>query len=72
MSQLSDKTILYQLDQVDQGGDIMELFEDRLHYLAKEWGYEIEEDEASPYYGSIRLPDGRHADLTFESVIHDG
>jgi hypothetical protein len=60
MSQLPDSVIEYQLDKVDQGGDVSDLFEARMHLLAEEWGYEMNEDDPA-----IILPDGREALLYF-------
>jgi hypothetical protein len=64
MTQVSDEAIIYQLEKVDSGGAVMELFEDRIYYLAKEWGYEIDEDT-----DEIVLPDGRRAGLAFTAYI---
>lgn len=69
MSGVTDKAIIYQLEKVDQGGDVQDLFEARMEYLAEQWGFEIEEDADSPNVGDIKLPDGRHAGLTFEAYI---
>ena len=62
---ISDGAIIYQLDKVDQAGAVTDLFEDRMEFLAKEWGYEYNEG------GWIDLPDGRRATLTFEPIIED-
>jgi hypothetical protein len=67
--EVTDEAVIYQLEKVDQGGAIQDLFESRMYFLADEWGYEICEDEDCPEYGSILLPDGRHASLTFEAYI---
>ena len=67
--QFHDDVIRYQLEKVDQGGDIQELFEQHLHYLAEVWGLDLVDDDKSPHYGDIRLPDGRHAGLCVEAFI---
>lgn len=69
---VSDEAIIYQLEKVDQGGDITDILESRMAFLASEWGYEIEDDETHDHYGDIRLPDGRHAGFEFHAVIRDG
>lgn len=71
MKHLDLEALIYQLEKVDSGGEVQELFEDRLHYVAKQFDLEIEEDDESPYIGAIKLPDGGHADLTFSVYIVD-
>lgn len=66
---ISDEAIIYQLDKVDQGGAIADEFEGRIAWLAEELSWEVCDDEECPEYGSLLLPDGRHAGLTFESYI---
>lgn len=66
-----DRAILYQLEKVDQGGDVLTLFEDRLEEVAKAFGLIREDDEDSPHYGDIKLPDGRYATLSFAAEIID-
>jgi hypothetical protein len=65
-SQLPDEVIRYQLDKVNQGGAVYELFEGRVQFLAEVWGYETTEDG-----DGIILPDGRIATLEYEVVIRD-
>jgi hypothetical protein len=65
MSQLPDNVIIYQLDKIDQGGDVTDLMEDRLHFLSEQWGYPLNED------GDIALPDGRIAGFKFEAFIYN-
>lgn len=69
MSEVTDEAIIYQLEKVDQGGDITGLFEDRLEWLANELGFEIVEDDNHPYDGYIRLPGNRYATLRFFAEI---
>lgn len=61
--------LIYQLEKVDQAGSVADLFEGQLNSVAEAFGLPIEDDEESPYYGDIRLPDGRHATLTWETKI---
>lgn len=71
MTQISDQTIIYQLEKVDQAGCVTDLLEDRLHAVAEGLDLEIEENEESPHYGEIKLPDGRYAGLSFEAYVTD-
>lgn len=64
-SQVPDNAVIYQLEKVDQGGDIMDLFEDRIHFVAEQFGLNVNDD------GDIVLPDGRIAGLKFEAFIED-
>lgn len=66
MQQPSDKAIEYQLEKVDQGGAVMELFEERMSFLASEWGFSLDEET-----GEIVLPDGRRAGLVMQAYIED-
>lgn len=63
---ITDGAVIYQLDKVDQGGAVMELFEDRVHYLAEEWGFPVTDES-----GEIVLPDGRLAGLSFDAYIRE-
>lgn len=73
VGELTDEAIIYQLEKVDQGGEVSDLVESRIEYLAKSWGFDIEDDEESPFYGDMILPDGRHIvwDLKFEIKYED-
>lgn len=64
--QLADHVIEYQLNKIDQCGDVSDLFEERMAFLAEEWGYELTECE-----DGIILPDGRVATLTFGVEIRE-
>lgn len=69
--ELSDSTILYQLEKVDQGGAVSDLVEDRMHELSEIWGYPIEDNEENPHYGDMQLPDGRYVMWTLDFIIVD-
>lgn len=69
LGEITDEVILYQMEKVDQGGDVSDVFEERLLYLAEAWGFPIENDEESMHYGDMRLPDGRYAYFEFKAVI---
>lgn len=62
---VSDDVIIYQLEKVNQGGEVFELFEERMEWLAKELGYEYDIEQG------IILPDGRIASLEFKAVIEE-
>jgi len=66
---LTDETILYQLEKVDQGGAISDILEEYTAYVAKELGLTVNEEPEHPCYGMIELPDGRHAYLQHGAVI---
>lgn len=64
--EVSDDAIIYQLHKVDQGGDVMDLIEPHMEWLAEEWGYEL-----NPDCGCIVLPDGRHANIALDANIDE-
>lgn len=61
----------YQLEKIDQGGDITDLFEDRTEWVAKQFDLPVNDDAESPYFGMIRLPDGRYVGLQFDVIVID-
>lgn len=71
IGEISDEAIIYQLEKVDSGGAIAEVFEDRMGFLSEEWGFSIEDSEENPHYGDLKLPDGRYAGLMFKAYIID-
>ena len=60
---MSEVAVLYQLDKVDQGGAVQDLFEEKVAVLAEALGWEVS------WSGELILPDGRWAGLSFESYI---
>lgn len=56
-----DNAIIYQLDKVDQGGDVTELLESRVYSVAEAFGLDVVEDDEHPYFGYIKLPGARYA-----------
>lgn len=66
MEQVEDDAISYQLEKVDQGGAISDLFEMQVEELADAWGYQMTEG-----WDEIVLPDGRIAGLSFKAYIRD-
>lgn len=67
-----EAAIIYQLEKIDQGGDITEMFESQIEHVANVFGLEVEEDAENPHCGDIKLPDGRYAALYFSAVVEDG
>lgn len=69
VGEINDAVVIYQMEKVDSGGAISDIYEEHMYYLADAWGFEIEDNENHPNYGEIRLPDGRHAGFTFQAFI---
>ncbi len=67
---IDEEAIKYQLEKVDQGGDIQELFEAQEEKVAEAFGLELGAEEC-PYPGTIKLPDGRYVGLEFHVVFYD-
>ena len=63
-----DKVVLYQLEKVDQGGDVMDLFEGQLWSVADALGLEVDDDEESLGFGDLKIGDNRWATLYMEST----
>lgn len=66
-----EQAILYQLEKVDQGGDVTDLIEEAKDRVAMAFDLEYEEDEESPYYMMLKLPNGRYADMFLSAEIID-
>ena len=61
---ITDDTILYQLEKVDQGGEVSDLFEQKTSQVAEALGFK-------EVLGEILLPGGRMAGLKFEAYIRN-
>jgi hypothetical protein len=60
-----EDAIIYQLEKVNQGGEVEELFEAQKAYVAKNFGLDIDEESCD-----LILPGNRRATLTMMAVIY--
>jgi hypothetical protein len=56
-SAIENALLIWQDDAVE------ELLHEIKSAASEYYGFPFEEDEESPHYGELRLPDGRHVDL---------
>lgn len=70
MAEIDEDAIKYQLEKVDQGGDVQDPFEAQEEKVAKAFGLELGGEEC-PYPGTVKLPDGRYVGLEFRVVFYD-
>lgn len=64
---VSDEAIVYQMEKVDQGGAISDLFEDFTIDLVRSWN--LVGIDCQFNSGDIQFPDGRIASLQFQAVV---
>lgn len=66
-----DRVVIYQLEKIDQGGDIQDQFEEQAYALADRLDLEIDDTEGSPGEGCLMLGEGRWATLSMTATVFD-
>lgn len=66
-----DRVAIYQLEKVDQSGDVQDMFEEQIYAVASGMDLEVDDDEASPGFMQLKLADDRWATLSFSATVFD-